>query len=248
MSGAIAFGYLFDRGEIAVPAGRLSPRAGEILYQAGFWRQVPEFGGWHQSLRLEHEEQVRNIARVIDQLLGAGFEVRNWHTPSQGGADLVRHYAWLQDTGPFPNADAHTAAAHSLAVRALASRRLREPDRPTAEEVAQGLLAVEARHDFGDGIEWWLARRTDQTGVYVMLRHDTTTGGLNITDEYADWYAGAARRNFRVSFLRDTTTPPPLSARALAARGSRAARMSAAPSTVPFAPGRATPIPASARR
>ncbi|MET8623735.1 hypothetical protein ABZW30_08260 [Kitasatospora sp. NPDC004669] len=247
MSGAIAFGYLFDDGEIAVPVGRLSPRAGEVLYRHGFWRRT-EQGSWGLGRRLEADAQIERAAEAIRALGTAGFEVRNWHDPSQGGAELIRHYAWLLDTGVFPDAAAHTAAARTWAIHALDAPGLSTPTRRAIEEVTQGLLAVEARHSFGDGVDWWLARRTDEHDVYVILRHDAATGDLGITDEYASWYAGQARRDYRVNFLRDTTVPASPGARAQAACVPRAARMSAAPSTAPAAPTRIPPPTSSARR
>ncbi|MFD0259072.1 hypothetical protein ACFVH7_12465 [Kitasatospora indigofera] len=71
--------------------------------------------------------------------------------------------------------------------------------------------------------------------------HVLGNGFFGVTDDYAPWYAGQARLDFRVSILRETR--PPKSARARAAARTtltllRANRSAGAPVQPPAGPPR----------
>ncbi|MEU9041435.1 MULTISPECIES: hypothetical protein [unclassified Kitasatospora] len=235
-AGSVSFGWTFDHGEFAVLTGQVPGKAGEFLYEAGFWYRADEVSGWHQRPSVDRDDQIRNAAGAIDQLVKARVPVANWHQPEQRNADLVEHYRWLQDGGPFPDADAAAAKARTLMSDALAADCLGSPrDRAVAEEVASGALVVEAMHSFEDR-HWWLAATPeDDEHSYVWLNYEPGRGELYTTDYIASFAAAEARREFRVTMLRDTTWPA--SARAEAARPSRRLRMTAAPSAPPLPPG-----------
>ncbi|WP_188302081.1 hypothetical protein [Streptomyces sp. CBMA123] len=235
-AGSVSFGWDFDRGEFAVRTGPLPRVAGEILYQSGFWYRADELDGWCQRPSVDRDDQIRNAAGAIDQLVKARVPVANWHQPSQRNADLVEHYRWLQYGGPFPDADAAAAKARTLMSDALTAGCLGSPrDRAVAEEVVSGALVVEAMYIFEDR-HWWLtATPKDDEHSYVWLNYEPGRGELYVTDYIATFAAAEARREFRVTMLRDTTRPA--AARAEAARPSRRLRMTTAGSAPPLPPG-----------
>ncbi|MFC9331293.1 hypothetical protein [Kitasatospora sp. NPDC057015] len=136
----------------------------------------------------------------------------------------MRHYRWLRSTDPFPDAAAVSRAASAEALTRLSTCELPPLVRMATEEVARGLLRVEARRTLGD-TEWMLATPRGEPDHYFGLRHNLHDAYLGITDDYATWYAGQARRDFRIDILRETR--PPKSARA------RAAALPAAPVQLP---------------
>nr|BEK67565.1 hypothetical protein KPHV_47920 [Kitasatospora purpeofusca] len=236
--GLVAFGWDYDHGEFVVLNGRVPQPAREAIYRAGFSRRGDALDCWHQRRSVEPHEQIRNAARLVEQLVAARVPVANWHHPQQRNGDLSEHYRWLQDEGPFPDADRVAESARAIVSADVAAARLIPVDHGLAHEVLSGAVVVEAMHDWDNGVGWWLARATEgpDAHTYMVLRHDPRH--LNITDHYADWYGPQARRDFRALQLRDTTHPP--AARARAARPSRRARMAAAPATAPLPPG---PVP-----
>ncbi|MCG6497093.1 hypothetical protein [Kitasatospora sp. A2-31] len=235
-SGLVAFGWDYDHGEFVVLNGQVPQPAREAIYQAGFSRRGETLDCWHQRRSVEPHEQIRRAGRLVDQLVAARVPVANWHHPEQRNGDLSEHYWWLQDEGPFPDADRATEAAWQVVCADLATDRLVHADRGLARAVLSGALVVEAMQTFDD-VDWWLARDAGDpdSSSYVMLRHDTGNGFLGVTDHWATGYGPQARRDFRATHLRDTTHPP--AARAQAARPSRRARLAAAPSTAPLPPG-----------
>ncbi|MGK4581653.1 hypothetical protein [Kitasatospora sp. HPMI-4] len=239
-AGSVAFGWTFDHGEFAVLTGRVPQKARDVLYEAGFWYWADELDGWHQRPSVERDDQIHNAAQAIDQLVKARFPVTNWHRPEQRNADLVEHYRWLLDGGPFPDAAITAAKARTVISDALAAGHLGARDRDAAEQVVSGALVVEAMSADFDGVQWWLASDPAEDDLHscVWLRYEPSAGRLDVTDYYASFAGAEARRDFRVTMLRDTTVPT--TARAEAARPSRRLRMSAAPSTPPLPPGPAS--------
>ncbi|MFE6053094.1 hypothetical protein ACFQ6N_20230 [Kitasatospora sp. NPDC056446] len=235
-TGLVRFGWDYDHGEFVTLSGWVPQPAREAIYQAGFSRRGDALDCWHQRRSVDPNEQIRNAARLVDQLVAARVPVANWHRPEQRNSDLSEHYWWLQNEGPFPDADRATEAAWQVICADLATDRLVPADRGLARAVLSGAVVVEAMQTF-DGVDWWLARDAGDpdSSSYVMLRHDTGNGHLGITEHYASWYGPQARRDFRATQLRDTTHPP--AARAQAARPSRRARMAAAPALAPLPPG-----------
>ncbi|MGV9266641.1 hypothetical protein ACWDRR_18515 [Kitasatospora sp. NPDC003701] len=236
--GLVAFGWDYDHGEFVVLNGRVPQPAREAVYQAGFSRRGDALDCWHQRRSVDPHEQIRSAARLVDRLVAARVPVANWHHPEQRNGDLAELYRWLQDEGPFPDADRVADQARTVVAADLAAGRLNAPGRDLANELVSGAVVVEAMQTFDD-VGWWLARSPEGADTYshMILRRDPGLGYFNITDHYATWY-GQARRDFRATYLRDTTHPP--AARAQAARPSRRARMAASPASAPLPPGPAT--------
>ncbi|MGW2545472.1 hypothetical protein ACWC5I_32500, partial [Kitasatospora sp. NPDC001574] len=215
---AVSFGWSHDHGEFAVVADDSSPLVRLVLDHSAFERRIEELDAWALEAGADDRDQQIAAAGVAVELMAmAGLRVGNWHEPGQSPADVVRHYRWLRSTDPFPDAEAVARAAASEAWDRLSARELDPISRKTTEEVASGLLRVEARRTLA-GTEWMLATLWGEPDHYVGLRHDLHDGCLGITDEYAIWYAGQARRDFRIDVLRETR--PPKSARARAATQS----------------------------
>ncbi|MFB7474240.1 hypothetical protein [Kitasatospora sp. NPDC056184] len=233
--GRVLFGWDYDHGEFVVLRGQVPQPAREAIYQAGFSRRGDALDCWHQRRSVEPHEQIRRAGRLVDRLVAARVSVANWHRPEQRNGDLSEHYRWLQDEGPFPDADRVAETARAIVSADLAAGRLIPADHKLAHEVVSGTVVVEAMHAWDDGVGWWLARAPEGPGshTYMVLRHDPQH--LNVTDHYADWYGPQARRDFRATQMRDTTHPP--ATRAQVARPSRRARLATAPSTAPLPPG-----------
>ncbi|MFD0274287.1 hypothetical protein ACFVHB_10310 [Kitasatospora sp. NPDC127111] len=233
--GLVAFGWDYDHGEFVVLNGQVPQPAREAIYQAGFSRRGDALDCWHQRRSVDPNEQIRRAGRLVDRLVAARVPVANWHRPEQRNGDVVQHYRWLQDEGPFPDVGRVAETAQAIVSADLAAYRLIPADRELAHEVVSGAVVVEAMHDWDDGVGWWLARTPEgaDSHAYMILRHDPQH--LNITDHYASWYGPQARRDFRATQLRDTTHPP--ATRAQAARPSRRARMAVAPTIAPLPPG-----------
>ncbi|MFD0259073.1 hypothetical protein ACFVH7_12470 [Kitasatospora indigofera] len=98
-----------------------------ILDHCGFEQPVPELAAW-------------------------GLAHHDYDTGQQITADVVRHFRWLRDTGPFPDAEEVARAAAAEARARLSAHDLDPVSRAATEEVAQGLLRVEARRAL-DGTE-----------------------------------------------------------------------------------------------
>ncbi|MFB7672706.1 hypothetical protein ACFC26_14975 [Kitasatospora purpeofusca] len=212
---AVDFGWAVDHGEFAVVTGEADPLVRLILDHCGFDRRVDELGAWAVELGADDRDQQIAAAAVAVDLLGmAGYRVGNWHDPGQRTAAVARHYQWLRSEDPFPDAAETARAAAADARIRLSNRELPPHVRATTEEVASGLLLVEARRTLGDS-EWLLATPRDEPDHCLRLVHGLNDAYLGITDDYARWYAGGARRDFRIDILRETR--PPRSARARAA-------------------------------
>ncbi|KQV20947.1 MULTISPECIES: hypothetical protein [unclassified Kitasatospora] len=211
----LGFGWEFDLGEFVVAPRRLDPAVKEVLDEAGFWYRAEPLGAWHMHQAVPVFEQADAAAAAVRLLAAAGEPVRNWHTPQQRLADVVRHYAWLTSEGPFPD-----AAATARAARAEADLRLSRPQSPDSrtvtEMIARGELLVEARRTFGDN-EWMIASERDRPDNYLELQHHLPRNQLYVTGEPPASFAGHVRRSFRQHILRETRHPVSVRARAATA-------------------------------
>ncbi|MFD7730469.1 hypothetical protein ACFV6F_08800 [Kitasatospora phosalacinea] len=230
---AAAFGWDYDHGEFAIPAAD-DPLVRLVLDHCGFDRRIEPLGAWGIAPGAADEhEQIEAASVAVDLLIVAGHRVANWHDPSQRTADVARHYRWLRSEEPFPD-----AAAVARAVSAEARARLEAAAVPAhswalTEDIARGRLLVEARRTLG-GVEWMLATPAAEPDHYLGLVCHPREGVLGVTDDYALWYAGRARRDFRVHTLRETVPPKSARPRAPAPVAAAAVRLPArlAPSPV----------------
>ncbi|MFJ4676866.1 hypothetical protein [Kitasatospora sp. NPDC088783] len=213
---SVVFGWDFDYGEFAIACDEDDPLVRLVLDRCGFERRIEPLCAWGLKPGIgEHDrhEQIAAASTAVDLLITAGHRVANWHAPEQRSADVARHYRWLRSTAPFPGAAAVARAAGAEARARLAAGTVPRHARALTEEVADGRLRVEARRTLGHS-EWMLATPAGERDHYLGLLHSRHDGYLGITDDYALWYAGQARRDFRVHVLREPRPPKPARARA----------------------------------
>ncbi|QKW20633.1 hypothetical protein HUT16_17535 [Kitasatospora sp. NA04385] len=211
---AVAFGWNCDVGEFAIASDEDDPLVRLALDHCGFDRRIEPLGAWTIAPGAADEhEQIEAASTAVDLLIVAGHRVANWHEPGQSSADVARHYRWLRSQDPFPDAAAVARTASAQAQARLAADMVPRHARALTEEVADGRLRVEARRILG-GVEWMLATPAAEPDHYLGLLHSRRYGYLGITDDYAHWHAGQARRDFRVHTLRETAVPRPARTRA----------------------------------
>ncbi|GLW58170.1 hypothetical protein [Kitasatospora phosalacinea] len=205
---AATFGWDYDYGEFAIVPGGGDPLVRLVLDHCGFERRIEPLGAWAIAPGADEHEQIAAASVAVDLLIVAGHRVANWHEPRQRTADVARHYRWLRSTEPFPDAAAVARAASAEARARLEAGAVGAHWRTLTEDVARGRLRVEARRTLG-GVEYMLATPAQEPDHYLGLAHHPHEGVLGITDDYARWYAGRARRDFRVHTLRETVPPKP---------------------------------------
>ncbi|GAA2092107.1 hypothetical protein GCM10009759_17460 [Kitasatospora saccharophila] len=205
----MAFGWDYDVGEFAIAGDEGDPLVRLVLDHCGFDRRIEPLGAWGIAPGAADEhEQIEAASVAVDLLIAVGRRVANWHDPGQRSADVARHYRWLRSTEPFPDAAAVARAASAEAGARLAAAAVTDHSWTLTEDIARGRLLVEARRTLG-GVEWMLATPAAKLDHYLGLVHHPQEGVLGVTDDYALWYAGQARRDFRVHTLRETVPPKP---------------------------------------